>query len=82
MDSDKKNVIFKMCGVTVPASKDNMGNLFYYLKTKHVLEYEESQRMPSTKYRLRPQTQEGRKKFALLTNCRPLLSKLSLRALL
>ena len=44
-DSEQKNIICKICRVTVIAKKGNTSNLFYHLKTKHVVEYEESQRM-------------------------------------
>lgn len=61
-DSEQKNVICKMCRVAVPASKGNTSNLFYHLKTKHVLEYEESQRMRSTQTPSQPPNTGGKKK--------------------
>ena len=47
LDVEQKTVICKMCGVTVTANKGNMSNLFSHLKSKHVLEYTESQRLHS-----------------------------------
>lgn len=47
-DSEQKNIICKICRATVTAKRGNTSNLFYHLKTKHVVEYEESQRMRAT----------------------------------
>ena len=44
---EQKEVIIKMCGVTVTVNKGNTSNLFSHLKSKYVLEYAERQRLRS-----------------------------------
>ncbi|XP_047656263.1 E3 SUMO-protein ligase ZBED1-like [Tachysurus fulvidraco] len=38
-DEQQKNILCRVCGAKVPAKSGNTTNLFYHLKTKHVVEY-------------------------------------------
>lgn len=60
-DSEQKNIICKICRATVTAKRGNTSNLFYHLKTKHVVEYEQSQTMRNA-VPLKNQSSSGRKK--------------------
>ncbi|XP_069821004.1 E3 SUMO-protein ligase ZBED1-like [Dendropsophus ebraccatus] len=44
-DVEQKNIICKLCRARIIAKMGNTTNLFYHLKTKHVLEYEDSQKL-------------------------------------
>lgn len=44
-DVEQKYIICKVCRVTVIAKRGNTSNLFYHFTTKHVLEYQESQKL-------------------------------------
>ncbi|KAL3976330.1 CD59 antigen [Sarotherodon galilaeus] len=43
-DTEQKNIICKLCRATVISKTGNTSNLFHHLKTKHILEYQESRR--------------------------------------
>lgn len=36
-DEQQKNILCRVCGAKVPAKRGNTTNLFYHLKTKHVV---------------------------------------------
>ncbi len=61
-DVEQKNVICKMCGVTVTANKGNTSNVYSHLKSKHVLEYAESQRLRSAQTPAQSTNTGGKKK--------------------
>lgn len=43
-DTKQEDIICKVCRASVTARQGNTSNLFYHLRTKHVVEYEASQR--------------------------------------
>ena len=47
-DVQQKTIICRVCGGTVLAKTGNTTNLFYHLKSKHAIEYEECQQMQTT----------------------------------
>ena len=60
-DVEEKTIYCKMCRVTVTAKEGNTSNLFYHLKTKHALEYAESQRLRSAQTPARSTNTGGNK---------------------
>lgn len=58
-DTEQKNIICKVCQATVISKTGNTGNLFYHLKTKHILEYQESQKLRTAQT---PNQSSGNKK--------------------
>lgn len=71
-DVEQKKVICKMCGVTVTANKGNTSNLFSHLKSKHVLEYAESQRLRSAQS---PANTGGNKNVSPATQQQPSIAE-------
>lgn len=47
-DEQQQNILCRVCGAKVPAKRGNTTNLFYHLKTKHVVEYQHCQAMQPT----------------------------------
>ncbi|KAL3972567.1 protein-disulfide reductase (glutathione) [Sarotherodon galilaeus] len=58
-DTEQKNIICKLCRATVISKTGNTSNLFHHLKTKHILEYQESQKLRTAQ---RPNQSSGNKK--------------------
>ena len=53
-DEQQKEILCRVCGATILAKSGNTTNLFYHLKAKHAIEYQECQAM-------QPKTSSSRK---------------------
>lgn len=75
LDNQQKNIICEICRVTVIAKRDNTSNLFCHLKTKHVIEYEERQRMRLPQTPSQSPSTSGRKEKCQQTSITNAFSK-------